>query len=149
MQGLRLLCQTHNQYEAECAFGSGFINRKREEARSSTTAARARRKAQTGGANSCDTSPASHATRCTRASTEPAHDAAAAEARGPTVSKEDLEDVVTCLRQLKFSSDEARRAATFCATLPDISLEARVRRAIGFLAPKARFQGRAGPTVST
>ena len=34
---LRLRCRTHNQYTAECAFGSEFMNAKREQARCSTT----------------------------------------------------------------------------------------------------------------
>jgi hypothetical protein len=30
---LRLLCRAHNQYAAECTFGSGFMSEKRAEAR--------------------------------------------------------------------------------------------------------------------
>jgi len=31
--GLRLRCRAHNQYEAECTFGAGFMREKRESAR--------------------------------------------------------------------------------------------------------------------
>src|SRR6185436_5412309 len=33
VDGLRLLCRGHNQHEAERAFGAGFMNEKRQEAR--------------------------------------------------------------------------------------------------------------------
>ncbi|MGE5177582.1 MAG: HNH endonuclease [Bacteroidota bacterium] len=33
VEGIRLRCRAHNQYEAERAFGSGFIRRKRQEAK--------------------------------------------------------------------------------------------------------------------
>lgn len=42
MEGMRLRCRTHNQYEAERAFGAGFMRRKRQEARLAATEARAR-----------------------------------------------------------------------------------------------------------
>ncbi len=42
VEGMRLRCRTHNQYEAERAFGAGFMRRKRQEARLAATEARAR-----------------------------------------------------------------------------------------------------------
>ena len=42
VEGMRLRCRTHNQYEAERAFGAGFMRQKRQEAR-----ARAQAKEQT------------------------------------------------------------------------------------------------------
>jgi hypothetical protein len=33
VDGMRLLCRAHNQYAAECTFGSGFMSEKRAEAR--------------------------------------------------------------------------------------------------------------------
>jgi len=33
VDGMRLRCRAHNQYAAECAFGAGFMARKREQAR--------------------------------------------------------------------------------------------------------------------
>jgi 5-methylcytosine-specific restriction endonuclease McrA len=40
VQGMRLRCRAHNQYDAECVFGAGFIERKREQARAATAEAR-------------------------------------------------------------------------------------------------------------
>ena len=42
VEGMRLRCRTHNQYEAEQAFGAGFMRRKRREARLVAAEARAR-----------------------------------------------------------------------------------------------------------
>jgi 5-methylcytosine-specific restriction endonuclease McrA len=39
---MRLRCRAHNQYEAERAFGAGFMNRKRHEARCAAAEARGR-----------------------------------------------------------------------------------------------------------
>jgi hypothetical protein len=33
IEGVRLRCRAHNQYAAECTFGSKFMKKKREEAR--------------------------------------------------------------------------------------------------------------------
>ena len=42
VEGIRLRCRAHNQYEAECAFGAGFMEHKREAARQAREEARAR-----------------------------------------------------------------------------------------------------------
>ena len=42
VEGMRLRCRTHNQYEAERAFGTSFMRRKRQEARLAASEARAR-----------------------------------------------------------------------------------------------------------
>ena len=42
VDGIRLRCQAHNLYEAECAFGAGFMASKREAARQAREEARAR-----------------------------------------------------------------------------------------------------------
>jgi len=48
-------------------------------------------------------------------------------------------DVVPWLRQLGFRADQARRAATHCDdTVPDATLEERLRAALRFLGPSAR-----------
>ena len=41
MNGVRIRCRVHNQYAAECAFGAGFMSRKREAAQRAAEAARA------------------------------------------------------------------------------------------------------------
>ena len=49
VEGMRLRCRTHNQYEAEQAFGAGFMRRKRQEARLAAAEARARAAAEARG----------------------------------------------------------------------------------------------------
>jgi hypothetical protein len=93
---LRLRCRPHNEYAAECAFGSGFMHQKREQAR----------------------------------------EAAAARAAAEEQAKE--WDVVPWLRALGFRADEARRAASVCETIPEASLEERVRLALSCLGPPHR-----------
>jgi hypothetical protein len=46
VDNLRLRCRAHNQYDAECAFGAGFMERKREQAREAAEEARRRRAAE-------------------------------------------------------------------------------------------------------
>lgn len=113
--GMRLQCRAHNQYGAECTFGAGFMNHKRQEA--------GRKAAEAGAAE-------------VRAAAE----ARAAEAR--TAAEQAKEnDVVPWLRQLGFRADEARRAAALCETIPDAPLEERVRVALSFFHPRARSHG--------
>jgi 5-methylcytosine-specific restriction endonuclease McrA len=42
VEGMRLRCRAHNQYEAELTFGAGFMSQKRHEARGAAAVARAR-----------------------------------------------------------------------------------------------------------
>ncbi len=51
---------------------------------------------------------------------------------------------MACLRELGFRPGEARPAVEFCATLPDATLEARVRAALKFLCPRSRHPARDG-----
>ena len=98
VEGIRLRCRAHNQYAAECAFGTDFMRNKREGAR------RAR-----------------------------------AEVRAAAAKQAEELDVVPWLRQLGFRADEARRAATHCDdTVPDSTIEERLRAALHFLSPPAR-----------
>src|SRR5947207_880098 len=46
VDGLRLLCRAHNQFEAECTFGAGSMREQREEARREGAEAKAHRKAR-------------------------------------------------------------------------------------------------------
>ena len=116
---VRLLCRGHNQLEAERAFGTEFMNDKREEARRAAARTRA-------------------------AAAEARARAAEAEARSRAVAKEHARDVMACLRELGFNLGEARRAVEFCETIPDATLEERVRAALKFLCPKARRVGASG-----
>ena len=72
----------------------------------------------------------------------------AAEPRAKTAADScDERDVTPWLRQLGFSVQDARRAAAHCESVPDASLEARVRAALVFLTPahrRPRIPGAAG-----
>jgi 5-methylcytosine-specific restriction endonuclease McrA len=46
VDSMRLRCRAHNQFEAECAFGAGFMSEKRDEARRAAVEARAMAAAQ-------------------------------------------------------------------------------------------------------
>ena len=114
--GIRLRCRAHNQYGAECAFGAGFMERKREQARARMEAMRAGRAG---------------------AGVVPGFSAAeAAEARGfAKAAPECATEVIPWLRQLGFRADEARRGASACEGLVGVPLEERVRVALGSLSP--------------
>ena len=79
---------------------------------------------------------------------------AAASERAEAAAEQATErDVVPWLRQLRFRDDEVRRAAAHCETIPDATLEERVRAALSFLGPRPRSQhvrpvaGRVGTAV--
>jgi hypothetical protein len=110
--GIRLRCRARNQYEAECTFGAEFMRHKREEARRRAEARRQGREA--------------------RATDEARRKAEETRARAAA------EEVITPLRVLGFTRDEARRAAKLCEEIPDASLEQRVRRALTYLRPPVR-----------
>jgi hypothetical protein len=116
VEGIRLRCRAHNQYEAECVFGAGFMSDKRAEA----AAARAR---------------AAEARAKTQAAEAEARSQAAAERSRAEAAEQDPErSVVPWLRQLKIRPDDARRAAAYCERIPDAPLEQRVKMALGYLA---------------
>ena len=110
VEGVRLRCRAHNQFAAECAFGAGFMEHKRHEARSRAHA-KTREKAE-----------ARHRSEA---------EAAAAD------------EVLPYLRQLGYRLDEAREAARFSASIPDVTLEDRVRKALSFFRPRTTSCGSA------
>jgi len=61
---------------------------------------------------------------------------AAAAARARAAAREQAQDVMAGLRGLGVRGDEARRAAALSATLPDATLEERMRAALKFICPK-------------
>ena len=105
VEGIRLRCRAHNQYQAERTFGAEFMRHKRIAASEWRAAARARaeKKAQ---------APAAAKAR----KEEPAH----------------VQEVIPCLRSLGYRAGEARDAARLCADMPDASLEQRVRVALSY-----------------
>ena len=107
---IRLRCRAHNQYAAECTFGTEFMRNKRHEAAAARAAAKAREAAEAREAEQLR--------------------AAAARARAAAAERARERDVVPWLRHLGFRADEARRAAVFCENIPDAPLEERVRVAL-------------------
>ncbi len=123
---LRLRCRTHNQHAADRAFGVGFMERKREEAKQ-----RAAAKLSAARARDAAREAAAKAREAERARKE-AHArelAANAEARARA------EEVIPWLRTLGVSLAEARKAAATCEALAGAPLEQRVRHALRHLAP--------------
>jgi hypothetical protein len=116
---MRLRCRAHNQYEAERAFGAGFMGRKRHRARLAAAKARARAEAQ-------------------------ARARAETKAQARAQAKEQTLDVVAGLRGLGCRADQARRAAEFSETLHGATLEERMRASLKFLRGKV-VQGPAPP----
>jgi hypothetical protein len=137
VDNLRLRCRAHNQYEAEQAFGAGFMQTKRERAR--VTAGE-----QAAEAVPDQSAPASAAP----ANAAPVNGASANTSRAPapaakpaaTHQTDDL-DLTPWLARLGFRKDEVRRAAAHCRNLPDATLEQRVRAALSYLRPPARVTG--------
>jgi hypothetical protein len=119
VSGVRLHCRSHNQYEAECTFGTAFMCDKRDAARQAAAEKRARAAADK------------------------------ERARARAAAEQDPErSVVPWLRKLGFRADEARRAAERCEAIPDASLEERVRFALTFLGPPCRA-GENSPRTAT
>jgi DNA-binding transcriptional MerR regulator len=114
--GIRLRCRAHNQYQAECTFGAGFMEQKREEARRT---AEERRQAAAAAAADAEARRQAAAT------------AAAAAA-------ERAREVIPWLKRLGFRDNEIRRAVALCSTSPEATLEERVRLALLHLGPVGR-----------
>jgi hypothetical protein len=104
VQGLRLLCRAHNQYEADRVLGAGFMNRRRPEARLAAAETRER------------SALAREQAVPPRAATQEEH-----------------EDLLAGLRSLGCRGELARRAAEFSRSLQGITLEVRLRAALQFI----------------
>ena len=117
MEGLRLRCRAHNQYEAERMFGAGFMSRKRNEARFAAAGGRTRAAAE-GRARAARNMP--------RGMLEMID---AKECAG----WEQVQDVLAGLRNLGYRAHEARRAAAFTGTLQIATLDERMRAALMYL----------------
>ena len=63
---------------------------------------------------------------------------AEAQDRSGVVADEHAREVMACLRELGFRAGEAHRAVEFCESIPEATLEERVRAALKFLCPKTR-----------
>jgi hypothetical protein len=114
VEGLRLRCRAHNQYQAERTFGTEFMRRKRVEAEEARAAAKTHRAAA-------------------RAQAAAARERAAAEARAKAAVLElaHVQEVIPYLCALGYRAQESQRAAIQCADMADATLEARVKAALG------------------
>jgi hypothetical protein len=110
----------------EQAFGAGFMDEKREEAR---RAAQAKEHAR------------AEAARAKAASEQAAKDE---QARALEQSK----DMICGLRNLGFRADQARRAAESTAAMTYATLEERIRAALKILCPKRSNVGRSGTVAA-
>jgi len=119
VENLRLRCRAHNQYEAERTFGAGFMHQKRERARKAAD----RRGQMPATPVAAPAAPPVPAKRPAPLAEPP--------------SEQEATDIIPCLRQLGFRVEEARQAAAYCESMKGTSLEARVRAALSFLAPRA------------
>ena len=132
---LRLLCPAHNQYEADRTFGAGFMAGKRGQVRKPSAALAGNVHAQSGtqvpepeistvpeqvDGNEAATKPSPH---------DPDH----------TVPATQHDEVVCCLRSLKFKLEEARYGATLCDHVVGQPLEVCVKHALKQLT-RARFE---------
>ena len=121
VHGLRLRCNTHNQYEAERVFGTEFMARKREEARLAAE-------------RNC----------AEKAHAEEEREKARARSAENTELEDQIQDVLSALRGLGIRGDHARRAAERARNLEGATLADRIRAALEFhgecvmRSPKAR-----------
>ncbi|MEO5618662.1 MAG: hypothetical protein ABIS67_12920, partial [Candidatus Eisenbacteria bacterium] len=119
VERIRLRCRAHNQYGAECTFGTEFMRQKRRAAAEARAAAKAREAAE------------AHASANERAAVE-ARAAANEQAAAAARAAKEARDVVPWLRKLGYRDKDARLAATHCEHIPDASLEERVRVALSW-----------------
>lgn len=115
VENLRLLCRAHNRHAAERAFGRDALRARIETARSRRAAERMRKEA----------------------------DRARTEARRAAMARQD-EELGTALRNLGYRGQDLRRALALCADRADAPPEARLRHALGCMAPRARREPAAG-----
>jgi len=144
VEGIRLRCRTHNQFEAECVFGAGFMSEKREAAVRAAAARRAERDAAEREREAAERAAereraaAERATARERAQAERAGEREA-KARARAKAADPEKDVTPWLRQLGVRAEQARRIAASCEALPpETSLADRVRFAVRQLAPPHR-----------
>jgi hypothetical protein len=121
VDNIRLRCRAHNQYEAECIFGAGFMENKRGAAKQAAAEKRERTAAD----------------KQARAEEQQAR---AEEKRAQEAEERDPDrSVVPWLRQLGCGLEDAREAAAYCATIPpEATIEDRIRAALRFLSARRR-----------
>jgi 5-methylcytosine-specific restriction endonuclease McrA len=136
VNGLRLRCRTHNQYEAERTFGSGFMDAKREAARLRAVEAKARKQAaaderarELAAAKARKKMEADEQARELAATKARARAEASARARA-AAGDDDETSVIPWLRTLGCTLERARHGAELCAHMGDAPLEDRLKVAL-------------------
>ena len=113
VEGIRLRCRAHNQYEAERTFGAGFMAKKRHEARGAAGEARGR--------------VPCNMPRGMLKGTDARERTALEKERA---AREQVRDVLAGLHNLGCRADQARRAAAIAANLQGATLEEQMRAAL-------------------
>jgi 5-methylcytosine-specific restriction endonuclease McrA len=134
VDGLRLRCRAHNQYEAERTFGASFMNEKCAAAQCAATD----RRGPGGGPAGIDP----HASggecpapaRCSSA-TRPA---TTARTTSPADADDQIGDVMAALKNLGVRGEEAHRAIERSEAVAGATIEERVRAALKCLWPRGR-----------
>ncbi len=135
VDGMRLRCRAHNQYEAECTFGAGFMERKREEARH---AAVERKAAAT--RKEDRPIPKEHVLQApaTENSTVPSPPSPSASESASAHQYDQEQDLLHCLKGLGVRTDQARMAVEHSRVRPDASIEQRLHTALKFIGQRGR-----------
>jgi 5-methylcytosine-specific restriction endonuclease McrA len=120
---VRLLCAAHNAYAAERIFGRGFMDEKRDQARSPAAPGLEARAAKAT-AHSVD-------------GEAPPVGNVNGRAEAPDDLEEQRKDVVAALRGLGVRAERARSVAEHCMTVPAATLEERLRFALQSLRPRS------------
>ena len=141
VQGIRLRCRAHNQYEAERVFGSEFMRQKREEARLEGVEARKRVEARARAVKEEEArATKEQEARAPAMKDQEARARAMKAQEARALAREQAKDVLAGLRGLGCRADQAKRAAQFVETLSCDTLEERMRAALGFInRASARF----------
>jgi len=129
VEGMRLRCRAHNQYEAERMFGAGFMSQKRHEARLAAAESRARNVAESRARNVAE-ARARAALNMPRGMLEGTDARERAALEKECAARGQVRDVLAGLQNLGCRADQARRAAAIAANLHGVTLEERMRAAL-------------------
>lgn len=126
VENVRLRCAAHNRLEADRIFGAGFMREKRERSRSSSSE---RTRVAVNGNPEIGKRTSTNA-------------AAPTERKPRGVGADQVDEVLECLRSMRFGEEEARRAVECCDPLPDALLHESLGAALVFLGAHPDFHGR-------
>jgi 5-methylcytosine-specific restriction endonuclease McrA len=138
---LRLCCKAHNQHGAEKAYGKGFMQEKRKEARRKAAAAKSRKRSKEA-QRQAESAP----TAANEAPPQPAgplvprngmvvtaaelRDLGGWNRRGSKHDEDPDRDVAPWLRALKCSKEEIQVGMELCEAIPDATMEEKLKYAL-------------------